>query len=277
MRVSNSGYNYRQNADFLVERPEGVGEYLILIIRSPARITINGQDHYTNGNCVIVYEKGSGQYFGAHNAEFINDWVQFDLNDEDLHFVNKLGIPFNTILEFADISLLSRYIELLFIERWSNYPNAEDSKTHLLRLLFFKLADFISQKTPITTKLAMSLTIIRSAIYNVPEKDWSIDFISNQLFISPSYLHYSYKKLFGESIGNDVIQSRLIRSKYLLSNTNYDISTISRMVGYENTKHFMYIFKKKTGYTPTQYRKSFSTYFVQNISSLPTKKTDSRK
>ncbi|MBR5569784.1 MAG: helix-turn-helix transcriptional regulator [Oscillospiraceae bacterium] len=46
-----------------------------------------------------------------------------------------------------------------------------------------------------------------------------------------------------------------------LVNTNHNIATISRMVGYENDVHFMYIYKKKTGFTPTQYRRASISYF----------------
>ena len=32
------------------------------------------------------------------------------------------------------------------------------------------------------------------------------------------------------------------------------------MIGYENDVHFMYIFKKKTGITPTEYRNATATH-----------------
>ena len=59
---------------------------------------------------------------------------------------------------------------------------------------------------------------------------------------------------------SDIITSRLEYSKYLLDSTDHSISNISSMVGYENDVHFMYMFKKKTGFTPSQYRNSSSTY-----------------
>ena len=78
--------------------------------------------------------------------------------------------------------------------------------------------------------------------------------------MSPSYLHYTYKKMFGSSIKQDVVNSRLERSKHLLVNTDYPVATIAHMVGYENDVPFMIMFKKKTGFTPTQYRKSSAKY-----------------
>ena len=66
-----------------------------------------------------------------------------------------------------------------------------------------------------------------------------------------------YAQLFGNTIKDDIITSRLEYSKYLLTGTDHTVSKISHMVGYENDVHFMYMFKKKTGLTPSQYRRSF--------------------
>lgn len=262
MKVILSGYNYRHAASFARERPEGIGDYVLLIIRSPARITIDNTDHFVKGNNVIVYRKGSPQYFAAHNAEFVNDWVQFDLDQEDLSFCEGIGIPFDTILDFADVYPLSRLVELLWTERWHKHPNAEESKTLLLRLLLLKLSDLIVSKTAVSSHFTIELMILRRDISNYPHMDWSIESICKSISISPSYLHSSYKQLFGTTVKEDVIASRIARSKQLLSDTNHSVATIAHMVGYEDETHFMHIFKKKTGFTPRQYRKLASTHLV---------------
>lgn len=262
MKVILSGYNYRHKVSYYTERPNGIGDYVLLIIRSPARITIDNQTHYIKGNNVIVYRKGSPQYYAAHNAEFVNDWVQFDLDQEELLFYESIGIPFDTILDFPDVYPLSRLVELLWAERWFKYPNAEESKTLLLRLLLLKLSDLILSKTAVSSHFTIELMILRRDISNAPQRDWSIENICKSISISPSYLHSIYKKLFGTTIKEDVLASRIARSKQLLSDTNHSIATIAHMVGYENDVHFLHIFKKKTGFTPRQYRKLASTHLA---------------
>ena len=267
MRVSNCGYNYKESSEFFTERSEGVGEYLFLIVRSPARFVMNGQTQYTKGNNVVIYQKGSAQHFGAHNEEFINDWVQFDLEKGDLVFLERLGIQFDTLMQFANVHPLSRLVKQLFEERWSNSPYADETKTLLLRLLLIKLAEQISNHAAVSSQYTMRLSILRNEIFRYPERNWNVEGICASLDISSSYLYVSYKRMFGSSIKEDVITSRIDRSKYLLANTDDNISSISHSVGYDNDVHFMYIFKKKTGLTPTQYRNSFNTNFkyVQHL------------
>lgn len=260
MRVSNCGYDYRHGTNYIAERPEGSEGHIIMIIRSPARILLNGQEHFTKGNCVVIYHMNTPQYYYANHTEFVNDWVRFILDDKDLAFWESTGIQFDTIQEYADVYPLSRLIKIMATEKWSANHHAEDSAALLLRLLLMKLSDYHYRKPIIYSEWSDRLTILRNNIYSKPELDWSIKNICKSLAISPSYLQHKYKKLFGNSIKNDITASRIDYSQRLLTKTKYTVSAISRMVGYENDMTFMYIFKKKTGLTPSQYRNSSATY-----------------
>lgn len=233
-----------------------------MIIRSPAHLNIREQDYYVNGNAVIVYAKGTPQYFAAHKADFVNDWVQFDMNEEDLAFCKQVGIPFDTLIELPDVTKLSRLVAMLFEERWaSGNKNAEENKTLLIRLLLQKLSDLISDTNQSLSPLHMRLKILRYDILGAPQFDWSLDSICKKMMISRTYLCVTYKKLFGKSIHEDVTDCRIDRAKHLLTTTSYSITTIANMVGYHSDVHFMDMFKKKTGFTPSQYRNSLDVYF----------------
>jgi len=259
MKIIQSGYNYHEHSGFSISRPDGVGNYLLIIFRSPAYVKLGEETHHIDGNHMIIYRRDTPQYFGADNSEFINDWVQFELDDNDLLICQNNGILFDTIIHIADVYPISRLIELLWIERWFNNRNMEASKALLLQLLLLKISDIMDPNVIKTSHNAIDLMIVKRDIYSAPEKDWTIDNICKKLSISPSHLHYTYKQLFGTTIKEDVISARINRSKDLISNTNYSIARVAQMVGYENDVHFMYIFKKKTGFTPSQYRKSAPT------------------
>lgn len=260
MKVSNCGYDYRHEASYMAERPFGSVGHILMILRSPARILLNGEMHYTKGNSVILYRKETPQFFYANNTEFVNDWVRFDLDQEDFAFLERIGVQFDTIMEHQDVYALSRLVKLLFIEKQSGSPTAEESMILLLRLLFLKLSDYCFQKQVISSKLSEKLAVLKNNIYSNPQNDWSIDSICQSMSISPSYLQHKYKQLFGNSIKSDITESRIQYSKWLLTNTHNTVAAISRMAGYANEVTFMYIFKKKTGLTPTQYRNSPDPY-----------------
>lgn len=254
MKITGCGYNFRHDADFKAERPTGASGHIIMIIRSPARITLDGKDHFVSGNTVIVYRKRSPHIYGAHNGPFINDWIRFQTDARELAQLEGMGIRFDTLTEYPDIYDLSHLVKMLSMEYRSTNKNAQDTMVALMQVLFLKLSDRMTKKPRSHGQLTEKLNDLRNNIYSAPQNDWTIDSICQSLSISPSYLQHKYKEQFGNTIKNDITASRLEFGKYLLSTTDHSVRDISQMIGYENDVHFMYMFKKKTGMTPSEYR-----------------------
>ena len=160
-------------------------------------------------------------------------------------------------MEFSDAYALSRFVKQICTERGSNNKNSERSVNLLMHLLFLKLSDLRASQSPFDNQLSEQLAILRNNIYSSPQNDWRIEEICNTMSISPSYLQHKYKELFQTGIKRDITLSRLEFARHLLSNSTLSVAEIANRVGYENDVHFMRVFKKGTGFTPTQYRKSF--------------------
>jgi AraC family transcriptional regulator, regulatory protein of adaptative response / methylphosphotriester-DNA alkyltransferase methyltransferase len=71
---------------------------------------------------------------------------------------------------------------------------------------------------------------------------------------SPYHLHRTFKKITGITPVEHLQQVRLNAAKEYLIQTKKAIEDISKCVGMPNTPYFITLFKKKTGYTPAQYR-----------------------
>lgn len=70
-------------------------------------------------------------------------------------------------------------------------------------------------------------------------------------------LAHDFKHHFSTSPITYLIQVRLAIAKHLLVNTSQRITIISLDIGFNNTNHFINLFKKETGLTPLQYRKTY--------------------
>lgn len=73
-----------------------------------------------------------------------------------------------------------------------------------------------------------------------------------------SYLGKLFKKKFGESFNSYLDSVRIESAKTLLKENQYKVYEISEKVGYKNRDYFHKKFKKYTGTTPAEYRKSLS-------------------
>lgn len=95
-------------------------------------------------------------------------------------------------------------------------------------------------------------------IYNNPQLPWNINMMAAKLHLSPSHLQTLYRRQFGSSCMDNVIEGRLRRAQDLLEYSEYSIRDISEQCGYNNVEHFCRQFRQHNGCTPGQYRKNAS-------------------
>ena len=73
--------------------------------------------------------------------------------------------------------------------------------------------------------------------------------------VSTSWFNKSFKYAVGTTPRNYILSIRIRNAQILLETTDYNISSIASMVGYENAFYFSRLFKKHKGLSPAEYRK----------------------
>ena len=257
MNLVSIGHNYCHNRSFQIDRPNGIDEYLLLIIRSKAVFRFGDQDVKVNPNSLILFNKGTPQHFRAVDDLYVNDWITFTLSPEkERLFINE-NIPFDVIFESNEVDACSEIIKLIQKE-WCSVNTSKDDVLGLyFKILYIKLKGIFNQSDKIKPYYNQ-LLMVRTRIYNDPSAEYRIKDLAGDLNLSNSYFQHLYKNYFGISTISDVINSRIEFSKQLLSSTNYTIKEVSEILGYENDTQFMRQFKLKTGMTATEYKKTFS-------------------
>ena len=56
------------------------------------------------------------------------------------------------------------------------------------------------------------------------------------------------------TVGQYMVDIRIAQAKKLLALPHYKIYEIAELVGYKDCDYFTIVFKKRTGYTPSEYR-----------------------
>lgn len=87
-------------------------------------------------------------------------------------------------------------------------------------------------------------------------KDLNMAVVSNYISMNYSLFSLAFKKYTGINFVNYIKDLRINEAKRLLVDTDKKINEISMLVGYENEKHFMKIFKTMHGVSPSEYRKN---------------------
>lgn len=83
----------------------------------------------------------------------------------------------------------------------------------------------------------------------------SLNSLSTTFYISPYYLSRTFKKATGFSLNEYINQVRILEAEKMLLDYQGSITAIAEHVGFESITHFGRMFKKLTGYSPSQYKK----------------------
>ena len=86
----------------------------------------------------------------------------------------------------------------------------------------------------------------------------SVQFIANEINVSPNYLSSLVKSLTGQSTQQLIHEKLIEKAKEKLSTTELSISEIAFELGFEHSQSFNRLFKAKTNCTPLEFRQSFN-------------------
>lgn len=106
----------------------------------------------------------------------------------------------------------------------------------------------------------------------VPDREWviqivqyidqhysqslSLEILADMCHGSPYHIQRTFKNIMGITPVEYIQTLRIAKAKELLVTSGQSVGEIGLLVGLANTPYFITLFKKKTGITPKQYRKS---------------------
>jgi AraC-like DNA-binding protein len=83
-----------------------------------------------------------------------------------------------------------------------------------------------------------------------------VDMLAEKLNLTGGYLSSYFKSKTGTNLTDYVNQLRVSKAKALLTDPQLKIQNVAEQVGYQNINTFIRTFKRYTGYTPGDYRKT---------------------
>jgi two-component system response regulator YesN len=179
------------------------------------------------------------------NASFIYvNYLFIDVLMSASKIIEELGGSAKEVLaEYSDVSKLLQ----------ASY-GAEEMKT-LLGAIFEKVIVFRENAVGSTYREI----ILRAQKYiqeNYSNKDISIHLVAREVGLSPNYFSTIFSQETGETFISYLTGLRLEHAKLLLKTTTMRTIDISFEIGYKDTQYFGYVFKKKVGMTPKEFRNS---------------------
>lgn len=170
-------------------------------------------------------------------------------------YVHQLGVAINRALRQTDgIQTNHLYSMREFSHFMDSLPTLKEKqqqiKTTLDELFSATAEDSGRKKQGIVQKVEEFVK------RNYQNPDITLEDMAQHVGLSSNYIRRIFREQCGYSPMDYLVNYRVSMAKELLKNTSSTAREIAELVGYSNTKYFYSLFKKQTGYTTYEYRKS---------------------
>jgi AraC family transcriptional regulator, reactive chlorine species (RCS)-specific activator of rcl operon len=210
----------------------------------------------SSGGC-ILFTPGFSQWYGSSTVRYVDSFLHFDC-DEISYLIDKYDIPTNCVFyprEDAFIKVGIKEIEYEFFLKdhfWKE--NIDGLFLRFLSLLGRSLAvNRTYSLSPRKAEMFQRFQTVRLNILSKLEYQWTLKEMADLANLCPSRFCIFYKQFFSISPRLELINARIDKAKYLLTNKAHKVSEVAELAGYNNTFHFIRQFKKITGVSPTKY------------------------
>lgn len=201
----------------------------------------------------VIKANGNGSLDAVSNAIKQYFGISYELSIYEEHALTK-----------GSSSKAVAYVGIIYNDKmyWGVGMDADIIKASINGLVVaVNQIEVIAKSNGIDERLANILNYIQENYVSV-----SLDELSEKFHLSSQYISKYIKEKSGKTFGETVRNIRLKKAKAMLKSENMTVESISECVGYENVEHFIRLFKKEFGKTPTQLRnQKWYCYYLKKM------------
>lgn len=249
-------------------RPKGrVDWQIIYIAAGKGHFVLDGKEVIVPAGNMILYQPKQVQdyfYFGRDGTQV---WFVHFTGREVRNILKHYGIPTDSYVLHTG---LSREYEELFRRMRDELVQCSWGYEEMLTYLFREL--LVTMHRHMTENMPPVSGFIRDEIeragryfeehYN---EEINIEQYAVSRNMSTSWFNRSFRSAMGTSPMRFILDVRIRNAQVLLETTDYSISVIAGLVGYDNPLYFSRLFRKAKGLSPAKYRKTFREQFIAGV------------
>jgi YesN/AraC family two-component response regulator len=159
----------------------------------------------------------------------------------------------------------SRFMNVITMLREKNFTESDHPFTaevvrHFFNVFQFELAGlyhkYSNQKNTVHDHKEDLLWRFLALLSKHVKTERSLQFYANRLFVTAKYLTQTVKKLSGKTAGEYIDELVIVEAKNLLRDPSLSIAQVADRLYFSDQFFFSKFFKRFTGITPSDFRKS---------------------
>ena len=238
--------------------PRGRVDWQLLFVASgKTHFYIGGKEQIVTAGHMVLFQPKEEQhyeYFGEDKPEVY--WVHFT-GSAVKEILRSYDIPLDEHVFFAGTP--AAYTELFknMIEEFQTCKVGYKEMLEMnLRQLFLMIQRTRLEKPPlVTTAVQQEMDFARQYFHDHYNEPINIEEYAQSRHTSISLFMRNFKKVYGVSPKQYLLNIRMNNAQNLLETTDYTVAEIAAIVGYDNSLYFSRIYHKQKGQAPSDYRK----------------------
>jgi AraC-like DNA-binding protein len=219
------------------------------ILRTP-----DGTFNLLPGDCLLL--RPGEEYFFKNNTQNIVNifYIHYDYIDSNMDIIpsDKIKLP-PFYRHIDELAFLYKLIDRIY----ESHKNKEKTYNLWLEAILAEI-DSQHQKDKLASfevEQKYIFTTLCEEINKYPGDSYKVSELAKKNHYSYEYFSLLFKKYEGISPGKFIIRARIRAAKRLLHLTDEPIGRIAEILNYNDSYSFSKQFHKKTGATPSEYRK----------------------
>ena len=220
----------------------------------------NGEPKEVAAGHMVLFQPKQEQhyeYFAVDRPEVY--WVHFTGSDVK-NILRHYDIPLDRYVIYSGSSATYAYLFKEMIHELQTCRTGFDELLEMyLRQIFLLIQRSWEERKPtVSSYLQEEIDYARKYFNEHYNEDISIEEYAQSRGMSVSWFLRNFKQMTMKSPMQYILTIRINNAVSLLETTDYNVTEISTIVGYENPLYFSRIFKKQKCVSPSDYRKSLA-------------------
>lgn len=261
LTVSSCGeYRLKTRPMLRTVRPYGRMDYQLLYVASgKARFQFYGEEKILNAGSMVLYVPGQPQDYGYYlEDEPQIFWLHFSGSHANKILNQYLPAHPSSVIYAGINPEYKRLFRQIILELQLAKPLYMEMLANLLTQIFVLIGRQQIQREQSSPVLQKEIEEAIGFFRGHFQQKISISDYAQELHVSTAWFIRSFKLHTGITPAQYILSVRIANAQNLLEQTNYSISEIASIVGYENPLYFSRLFRKQLGLSPQQYRQKHS-------------------
>lgn len=202
---------------------------------------------------MMIWSPEAGQYYGNKRSAYSHTWIHCQ-GTGVRRWLRETRLPVGRPFSAGAPTHFPQCLLALHEELVSHFPPDPVIACNLFESgLREQARSLLDGERAI--QVEKRLAVVRRWIGTAPPHKVTLPDLAAMAGMSVPHFSASFKKAFGQSPIDCLIVQRLTHAAYLLADRNHTISSIARIVGYDDPFHFSKAFKRHFGQGPRALRR----------------------